>query len=110
MLVLHSIMLHTCNIVQSKFSNSRAQPLDDGQMIQAQEMPSVLHPHQSNQDSSAIASRYKITQFLDLISFNIGIHTTTYSHVQFSFILFFLQASVSRGQSTPTPYSRSDST
>lgn len=85
MLVLHSIMLHTCNIVQSKFSNSRAQPLDDGQMIQAQEMPSVLHPHQSNQDSSAIASRYKITQFLDFISFNIGIYTTTYSHVQFSF-------------------------
>ncbi|KAL6176994.1 hypothetical protein ACLB2K_053626 [Fragaria x ananassa] len=35
----------------------RAQPPDDGQMIQAQEMPSVLHPHQSNQDSSAIASR-----------------------------------------------------
>ncbi|KAL6179532.1 hypothetical protein ACLB2K_051046 [Fragaria x ananassa] len=36
---------------------SGAQPLDDGQMIQAQQMPSVLHPHQSNQDSSAIASR-----------------------------------------------------
>lgn len=66
------------DMVQYKFSIFRVQPLEDGQINQAQVMPFVLHPHQSNQYLSAIASRYIIIQFHFLISLKLW---NTYHYV-----------------------------